>query len=205
MLGLPFPLIHLDMMMFYFHNWTYWAQIYIFAMLIYPAFVKLPSTVNSIYDKIVIFLFQQGMSIQFTSVAYYFAAIYLADSREPAGATSQLQEVYNDWAPMFNIAIPAALYFVEFMINSIYYEIGLWYHLFIPAAIAICNVQLSYWRIQYLGPERAAADPVSKVFDWQNPDLDVYPWGNAAMFVAMSSIVYFVMIAASERGKKYIP
>ena len=41
---------------------------------------------------------------------------------------------------MFNIAIPSALYFMEFMIDSIYYDIGLWYHLFIPAGIAMCNV-----------------------------------------------------------------
>ena len=87
-LGLPFPLIHFDMMIFYFHNWTYWAQIPIFGMLIFPAFINLPSKVDPIYDKILIFFFTQGMALQFTSVAYYFAAIYLATPREATGAAN---------------------------------------------------------------------------------------------------------------------
>ncbi len=62
-LGLPFPLIHFDMMAFYFHNWSYWAQILIFGMLIFPAFIKLPKKVDVTYDKVLRFMFQQGMSI----------------------------------------------------------------------------------------------------------------------------------------------
>ena len=41
---------------------------------------------------------------------------------------------------MFNIAIPSALYFVEFLMNSIYYELDKWYLCFVSAAIAMCNV-----------------------------------------------------------------
>ena len=200
-LGLPLPLIHFDMMVFYFHNWSYWAQIQIFGMLTLSAFI----TIDESYDKVLRFLFQQGMSISFTSVAYYFAAIYLADGRKAVGPATQFEELYNEWAPMFNIAIPSALYLVEFMVDSIYYEVDLWYHCFIAAVIGLLNVQLSYWRYQFLGEEKALSDPVSRVFDWQNPDLDVYPWGNASMFIALNAIVYFVLVAASERGKKYIP
>ena len=204
-LGMPLPLIHYDLMAFYFHNWSYWAQVVIFGMLTFPAFIKLPKKVDVTYDKVLRFLFQQGMSISFTSVAYYFAAIYLADARKPVGPTTQFEELYNEWAPMFNIAIPSALYLVEFMVDSLYYEVELWYHCFIAAVIGFLNVQLSYWRYQFLGEEKTLGDPVSRVFDWQNPDLDVYPWGNASMFVALNAIVYFVLVAASERGKKYTP
>ena len=145
------------------------------------------------------------MAISFTSLAYYFAAIYLAQGRDPLPATSQFEELYNEWAPLFNIAVPSALYLIEFMVNSIYYDVVYWTHCFITAGIAIMNVSLSYWRMKRVGEENWEADPLSRVFDWQNPDLDVYPWGNAAMFIALNAIVYFVLVVASERGKKLEP
>ena len=143
-LFMPLPWINYSEMIFLYYNWAYWLSVVSFGLLIYPSFA---TTIDSTYDMITRYVFQCSMSIQLTSVAYYFSIVYIAQSVSSQGPTDDvLVDIYDDLAPVGLIMVPCACFLIDFFIDKIYFTSDTWYLCFVPVATSVLNVTLSYLR-----------------------------------------------------------